>query len=329
MTGPDAGAARDVPMAHAMPAAPGGGPAGADLAWRPVRADAMAARTPTSRAATTWARLVRTPGALIGLTMLAGAVGLSTLGSLASPWGPNDQDIEHLGVPPGVGGHLLGTDPGGFDLYAGLVAGTGRSLLIAAAVGLATPLLGGLYGTLIALWGGRRERVGLWLLDMLILMPAFLVAAVVAGATGGSAVVLAGLLIALGWMPLARVVRAMTHSLRTRDFVRAAHYQGVGTATIIRRHLLPNLGSFLALCVVLGMSSAIVTETALSYLGLGVRPPDVSLGQLIGRASDQLATYPWLFWGPTVCLVWITLGLALVGDGVRDALDPRSRASGG
>ncbi len=274
-------------------------------------------------------RLVRTPGAVLGAAMLAVAVGISVLGPLASAWGPSDQDVEHLGVPPGVGGHLLGTDSGGFDLYAALVAGTGRSLLIAAAVGLCTPLLGGLYGATIAMWGGRRERVGLWVLDMLILMPAFLVAAVVAGASGGSALVLATLLIALGWMPLARVVRAMTHSLRTRDFVRAARYQGVGTAAVIRRHILPNLGSFLVLCVVVGMSSAIVTETALSYLGLGVRPPDVSLGQLIGRASGQLAAYPWLFWGPTVCLVWITLGLALVGDGVRDALDPRSRASGG
>ena len=274
-------------------------------------------------------RLVRTPGAVLGAAMLAVAVTISVLGPLASDWGPSDQDVEHLGVPPGVGGHLLGTDSGGFDLYAALVAGTGRSLLIAAAVGLCTPLLGGLYGATIAMWGGRRERVGLWVLDMLILMPAFLVAAVVAGASGGSALVLATLLIALGWMPLARVVRAMTHSLRTRDFVRAAQYQGVGTAAVIRRHILPNLGSFLVLCVVVGMSSAIVTETALSYLGLGVRPPDVSLGQLIGRASGQLAAYPWLFWGPTVCLVWITLGLALVGDGVRDALDPRSRVSGG
>lgn len=316
-----AGGDRDEsPVAHAMPAAPGGGTAG--LTAAPAR----------SRGRATMRRVGRSPGALLGLGMLVVAVGVSALGPFVpfgGEWGPTDQDIANLGVPPGVGGHLLGTDAGGFDLYANLVAGTGRSLLIAAAVGVGTPLLGGIYGAAIALWGGRRERVGLWVLDMLLVMPAFLVAALVAGATGGSALVLAVLLIALGWMPLARVVRAMTHSLRTRDYVRAARYQGVGTTAVIRRHILPNLGSFLVLCVVLGMSSAIVTETALSYLGLGVRPPDVSLGQLIGRASGQLAVYPWLFWGPTVCLVWITLGLALVGDGVRDALDPRSRASGG
>lgn len=260
--------------------------------------------------------------------MLTSAITLCLLGPGLGRWAVTDQDIDHLGVPPGTAGHLLGTDAGGFDLYALLVTGTGRSLLIAGTVGLFTPLLGGVYGATIAYWGGRRERAGLWLLDMLILMPAFLVAAVVAGASGGSAVVLAVLLTLLGWMPLARVVRAMTQSLRERDYVRAARYQGVSGAAIIRRHILPNLGSFLVMCVVLGMSSAIVTETALSYLGLGVRPPDVSLGQLIGRASDQLAAYPWLFWGPTGALIWITLGLALVGDGVRDALDPASSAGG-
>lgn len=311
------------PLNHAVPPGPGGSPSPTAIERGTLDMGAG------GRGRIVWRRLRRTPGALLGVFLLATAVAFCLFGGQLSRWGAADQDIEHLGSPPGLGGHLLGTDAGGFDLYAQLVAGTGRSLLIAGAVGLCTPLLGGAYGAAIAYWGGRRERVGVWLLDVLILMPAFLVASLVVGATGGSAIVLAVLLILLGWMPLARVVRAMTQSLRERDFVRAARYQGLSDAAIVWRHILPNLGSFLVMCVVLGMSSAIVTETALSYLGLGVRPPDVSLGQLIGRASDQVVAYPWLFWGPTVCLVWITLGLALVGDGVRDALDPGSPAGGG
>lgn len=264
--------------------------------------------------------------------MLVAVIVPAAVGGWIGPWGPTAQDLDNLGVPPGTAGHLLGTDGGGFDTYAQVVAGTGRSLLIAAVVGLCAPLLGGLYGATIALWGGWRERAGLWLLDMLLLLPGFLIVAILAGAGShtpgwaGSAGALAVVLTLLSWMPLARVTRALTRSLREREFVVAARYLGLSTAQIVRRHLLGQLASYLVLAAVLGASSAIVTETLLSYLGLGVRPPEVSLGQLIGSASSQLAAYPWLFWAPTACLVWITLGLALLGDAVRDALDPRSGA---
>lgn len=266
--------------------------------------------------------------------MLLAIVLFSVLGRYATPWGDADQDLDGLGVPPGVGGHLLGTDAGGFDLFAQLVSGTTRSLLIAAVVGLCAPAIGAVYGAGIALLGGRRERVGMWLLDMLLLLPAFLLIALAMTAAdsqdpggrggAGSAWALAVLLTALGWMPLARVVRTLTRSLREREFVRAARYLGCSNASILRRHVAPQLASYLVLMVVLGASTAIVTETLLSYLGVGVRPPEVSLGQLIGRSASQLYAYPWLFWAPTVVLVWITLGLALLGDAVRDALDPNS-----
>lgn len=295
------------------------------------------------------ARFARSTTGIVGLAMLAAVTLLALLGPALSPWDLVTQDFDHLGTPPGVGGHLLGTDAGGLDLLAQLAAGTGRSLLIAAVVGVLTPLLGGVVGATLALWGGRRERVGLWLLDMLLLLPAFLLVAVAmdslamdsfrgpldtaaqaGAATGvsalvpsGSAWLLAGLLTLTGWMPLARVVRAMTRSLRERDFVVAARYLGLSDAQIVRTHLLPHLSSYLLLAVVLGASAAIVTETTLSFLGIGLRPPEVSLGALIGRSTDQVSAYPWLFWAPTAALVWITLALALVGDAARDALDPR------
>lgn len=280
-------------------------------------------------------RVARRPGGLLGAALLLGVVGFAVLGPLLSPWGVGQQDVANLGVAPGVGGHLLGTDPGGFDLLAMLAEGTGRSLLVAGVVGVCTPALGAAYGATIALWGGRRERVGMWLLDMAILLPAFLLVAVAMSAAdqaardghwagAGSAWTLAVLLTLFGWMPLARVVRALTRSLREREFVRAARYLGLSTAQIARRHVLPHLASYLVLAVVLGTSAAIVTETLLSYLGIGVRPPEVSLGQLVGRSASQLYAYPWLFWAPTIVLVWITLGLALLGDALRDALDPRS-----
>lgn len=277
-------------------------------------------------------RAVGRRGGAVGLGMLVAVALFAAFGSLASPWDVGEQDFEHLAVPPLTGGHLLGTDVGGFDGYAMLVAGTGRSLLVAAVVGVCAPLLGAAYGATIGLWGGRRERVGLWLLDMLLLMPAFLLVAVVMSAGGGqrqwwagSAWTLAALLTLVGWMPVARLVRAQTRSLREREFVRAARYLGLSSGQIVRRHVLPHLSSYLVLAVVTGASLAIVTETLLSYLGIGVRPPEVSLGQLVGRSTGQLYAFPWLFWAPTATLVWITLGLALLGDAVRDALDPRGR----
>ncbi len=276
-------------------------------------------------------RLRRSPGAALGAGMLAVAAVFAAVANAPNPWRHDEHDLLHLGVAPGVGGHWLGTTGGGGDLWAMLVHGTGRSLLVAAVVGVATPVLGGVYGATIGYWGGRRERAGMWVLDMLILLPSFLLVAVIMGSGGtgpGGPLTLALLLTGFGWMGIARVVRAQTASLREREFVRAARYLGARDAAIIRRHLLPNLASFLVLSVVLATLSAIVTETALSYLGVGIRPPDVSLGQLLAAGAEQVSAYPWLFWAPVGALVWITVGLALLGDGLRDALDPRGRAMG-
>lgn len=273
-------------------------------------------------------RTLRNKGAVAGLIMLAFAVLFVLLGNIGNPYSYSDQDLVNLGSAPGIDGHRLGTNAGGIDLWAMLVRGTGKSLLIAAVVGIVSPLIAAVYGTAIAFWGGTREKVGMWVLDMLILMPYFLIVAVLMGQTGGGALQLALILTLFGWMGIARVVRATTQSLREREFVQAARYMGVSDWQIIRRHIIPNLGSYLILHIVLGTFGAIIAETALSFLGVGVRPPDVSLGQLIGQSASQISAYPWLFWGPTVCLLWLTVSLALIGDGLRDALDPNS-ASGG
>lgn len=273
-------------------------------------------------------RLLRNKGAVLGLVMLALVTIFALFGNTGNQFTYLDQDLLNLGSKPGEGGHRLGTNGGGIDLWAMLVRGTGKSLLIAFFVGVLAPLIGAVYGTAIAFWGGRREKVGMWILDMLILMPYFLIVAVFMGATGGNALILALLLTAFGWMGLARVIRATTASLREREFVKAAQFMGVSDWNIIRRHIIPNIGSLLIVNIITGTYSAIIAETALSFLGVGVRPPDVSLGALIGSSASQLSAYPWLFWGPTVALLFITFSLALIGDGLRDALDPNSKSGG-
>lgn len=273
-------------------------------------------------------RLLRNKGAVLGLFLLLLVTLFAIFGNVGNRFTYLDQDLLNIGAPPGVGGHRLGTSGGGIDLWAMLVRGTGKSLLIAFFVGVFAPIIGAAYGTAIAYWGGPREKVGMWILDMLILMPYFLIIAVLMGSTGGNALVLALLLTVFGWMGLARVVRATTASLREREFVKAAGYMGVRDVNIIRRHIIPNIGSLLIINIITGTYSAIIAETALSFLGVGVRPPDVSLGSLIGQSASQLAAYPWMFWGPTVCLLMITFSLALIGDGMRDALDPNSKSGG-
>lgn len=282
----------------------------------------------TNKAVLIVKRLLRNKGALLGLVMLAVVTLFALVGNAGNPFTYTDQDLLNIGAPPGEGGHRLGTNSGGIDLWAMLVHGTGKSLLIAMVVGIGAPLIGAVYGTAIAFWGGRREKVGMWILDMLILMPYFLIVAVFMGSTGGSALHLALLLTAFGWMGLARVIRATTASLREREFVRAAGYMGVSDWNIIRRHIIPNIGSLLIINIITGTYGAIIAETALSFLGVGVRPPDVSLGSLIGQSASQLSAYPWMFWGPSLCLVFITFSLALIGDGLRDALDPNSKSGG-
>lgn len=305
----------------ATPGAAGG--AGFARITTPVRAPVG---TPRMRLVTR--RLARNPGAVLGGVMLAAVVLFALAGNAGNPYAYDQQDLLNLGSPPGTAGHRLGTDAGGFDLWAMLVRGTGRSLLVALVVGLVTPLLAAVYGTAIAVRGGTVERVGVWVLDMMLVLPSFLVVAVLMGSTGGGALHLALALTAFGWAGLARVVRASAASLRERDYVRAARYLGVSDREIVLRHIVPNLGSYLVVTVVLTTFGAIVAETTLSFLGVGVRPPDVSLGRLIGDSASQLAAYPWLFWGPTITLQWLTIALALVGDGVRDALDPTSGSGG-
>lgn len=282
----------------------------------------------TNKVALIIKRLLRNKGAVLGLLVLLLITLFALFGNTGRPFTYHDQDLLNLGSPPGVDGHILGTNSGGIDLWAMLVHGTGKSLLIALCVGVGAPLIAAVYGTAIAFWGGKREKVGMWFLDMLILMPYFLIVAVFMSSTGGTSLQLALLLTAFGWMGLARVIRATTASLREREFVRAAGFMGVSDWNIIRRHIIPNIGSLLIINIITSTYGAIIAETALSFLGVGVRPPDVSLGSLIGQSASQLYAYPWMFWGPSLCLVAITFSLALIGDGLRDALDPNSKSGG-
>ncbi len=165
----------------------------------------------------------------------------------------------------------------------------------------------------------------LTIIDLLLVLPAFLIIAILSPVFRGRTwLIFVLLLAAFQWMITARIVRGMTLSLKEREFVQAARFMGVPGWKIIFRHILPNMSSLLIIDATVNVSSLILAEVGLSFFGFGVQPPDVSLGTLIGDYAGAALTYPWEFYFPAGFLVVLVLAINLVGDGLRDALDPNA-----
>lgn len=271
-------------------------------------------------------RLVRSPGVVTGGALLLGLFLFAFAGPHLSGWGYADIDYSALHRPPDAR-HWLGTNRIGQDVYAQCARGLQKSLLIGAlAAGFSTGLAA-FVGVCAGYFGGWADRALMLVVDLMLVVPAFLVLVVVAPrlrALGWPAYV--GLIAAFGWMVTARAVRAMTRSLKERQFVLVAQHMGVGPVLVIRRHILPHMASFLVTDATVAVAGAVISETGLSYFGFGVQPPDVSLGTLIADAADVPTTYPWMFYFPAGLLMLLVLAFHLIGDALRAALDPEAEA---
>jgi peptide/nickel transport system permease protein len=274
-------------------------------------------------------RYARNRSAVAGLVLFALLVLLALTGPFLTKWAYDDLDFLALKQPPSAA-HWLGTDMVGADMFALAVRGLGRSLLIGVIASLGITVIAAFVGTAVAYFEGWREKVGVWVIDMLLVIPTFfLLAIMVKGATGTSGWLwLTAALTIFGWVGYSRILRSIALSLREREYVAAARFMGVPTFTILRRHMIPNLGSILIINTVLGVVGAVQAETGLSFLGFGITPPDTSLGVLIRAGSGTLLTAPWMFLEPAALLLALCFSMTLIGDGLRDALDPSS-ASGG
>jgi peptide/nickel transport system permease protein len=274
-------------------------------------------------------RYSRNVPAVIGLAIFILLVLLAVLGPFIAQWEYDDLDFTALKQPPSAE-HWLGTDVVGADLFAQLVRGLGRSLMIGVIASLGITVIAAFVGTAIAYFEGWRERLGVWVIDMMLVIPTFfLLAIMVKAATGTSGWIwLTIALTIFGWVGYARVLRSVALSLREREYIAAARFMGVPSFTILRRHMIPNLGSILIIHTVLGVVYAVQAETGLSFLGFGITPPDTSLGVLIRAGSGTLLTAPWMFLEPAALLLALCFSMTMIGDGLRDALDPSS-ASGG
>jgi peptide/nickel transport system permease protein len=223
--------------------------------------------------------------------------------------------------------HPFGTTQIGQDVLAQTLRGLQKSLVIGVCVALFSTAIAATAGSVAGLLGGWTDRAIMWFVDLLLVVPSFIIIALFAPRTkgSGSIVLLIVLLAAFGWMISARIVRGLTLSLRDREFVKAARYMGAPTRTVILSHIIPNIASILIIDTTLSVGAAIMAETGLSFLGFGVQPPDVSLGSLIAAGTKSALTYPWLFLFAGGLLIITVLSANLVGDGLRDAFDPSAK----
>jgi peptide/nickel transport system permease protein len=272
--------------------------------------------------------LVRNKAALVGLAILLVVTAGAVLAPVVSPADPLLQDVSVRLKPPTLEGgdgqaHLLGTDHLGRDILSRLIYGARISL----AIGISAVAVAGTLGTLIGLVagyrGGRVDDLCMRLTDTMLAMPFILLALAVIAVLGSS---LRNIIFVLGitsWVSYARVVRAEVLTLRTREFVAAAQALGGQGTRIIFRHLLPNVLTPVIVIATLEVARMIILESALSFLGLGVQPPTPTWGGMLADGRAYLSTAWWLATFPGLCIMLSVLGINLLGDWLRDVLDPR------
>ncbi|MFG2072353.1 ABC transporter permease [Nonomuraea maritima] len=271
-------------------------------------------------------RLFRNNQARYGFAALILLVLLAYVGPYFGKYDWTNKDFMAFLSAPSAD-HWWGTTSIGQDLYAVALRGMQKSILIGLMVALISTGLAAIVGAFAGYFGGWVDRVLMWGVELLLVLPSFLLIAIVSPRLkSGNWLWFVVLLAAFGWMVTSRVVRSMTMSLREREYVQAALFMGIPRWKIIFRHIVPNMSSLLIIDATLNVSSAIIGEAALSFFGFGIQPPDVSLGTLIAAGSDNATGYPWLFAFPAGLLVLLVLSVNLIGDGLRDALDPGSNS---
>ncbi|MEV0583775.1 ABC transporter permease [Nonomuraea sp. NPDC050310] len=262
---------------------------------------------------------------LIGFVLLALMFVLAFFGPLLGHWSYTDKDFTAFLAPPSAS-HWWGTLQTGADVYALTLRGMQKSLLVGLLVGVISTAIAAVVGAFGGYFLGWTDRVLQWVVSLLLVLPSFLILAIMSPLFSGGAWVLFVIMLALFmWMITSRVVRGLTISIKEREFVAAARFMGVPAWKIIFQHIIPNMSSLLIVDATLNVSAAILTETVLSYFGFGIQPPDVSLGSLIADGSKTATYAPWTFWFAAGVLVVTVLAVNLIGDSLRDAFDPTSK----
>ena len=302
----------------------------------------LATRTAATRIAETqagrslWAdarrRFLRNRAALTGLIVLGLVAAFALIGPAVAPWNYEDIDwgvlgqVETMGRPSLASGHWFGTDPLGRDLFARTMQGTQVSLMVGIVGALIAVTVGTLYGAIAGYFGGRVDDIMMRVVDVLMSIPYMFVLILLLVVFGRSMFMLFLGIGLISWLDMARIARGQTMTLRGREFVEAAQATGVPPITIILRHIVPNLLGVVIVYATLLVPSMIIYESFISFLGLGVQEPLTSWGALINEGAAEMASGTlWMLIFPLLFFVVTLFALFFVGDGLRDALDPKDR----
>jgi peptide/nickel transport system permease protein len=269
-----------------------------------------------------WARFRRNKLAMSGLVMVGGLFLVSLFAPWLAPYDPGFIDLKAVLMPPDSE-HWLGTDPLGRDVLSRIIYGSQVSLKVGfVSVGLAT-LIGILVGSLAGYYGGWTDLVLMRFVDLMLCFPSFFLILAVIAVLEPS---IWNIMVVIGitsWMGVARLVRAELLSLKEREFVVAARALGASDVRLILRHLLPNALAPVMVSATLGVAGAILTESALSFLGLGVQPPTPSWGNILTAGKDNIEIAWWLSVFPGLAILLTVMSYNLLGEGIREAIDPR------
>lgn len=269
-------------------------------------------------------RIRRNRMAMAGLGIVAILFCVAISANQLAPYPPSRIDTANILAPP-TWKHLLGTDVLGRDVLSRIIYGAGVSLSVGfVAVGIST-LIGMILGALSGYYSGLIDRIVMRFVDVMLCFPSFFLILAVIAFVGPS---IWNIMIVIGvtsWMGVARLVRAEFLSIRERDFVQAAISQGASDARIIFLHILPNAMAPVLVAATLGIASAVLIESGLSFLGIGVQPPDPSWGNMLTEGKDNIEIAWWLSLFPGMAILITVMGYNMLGEGIRDSLDPRLR----
>ena len=261
---------------------------------------------------------------LVSLIVIFLLILFSILAPWLTPYGEADMDLMHRLSPPSAE-HLLGTDEAGRDVLTRLLYGSRVSLMVGIVPTLLSMVIGAVLGVTAGYLGGAVDSIIMRLADIVLAFPSMLLAMVIMYTLGDGLFNVFLTLTLMNWGTVARIARAETLKLKTIDYVEAARSIGMSKGRIIMRHILPNCIPTLIVLFTLNVPSAILTESALSFLGLGIKPPSASWGLMVNTGRQYLFNAPWLSFAPSGAIMLAVLSFNFLGDGLRDAIDPRLR----
>lgn len=270
-------------------------------------------------------RFLRHRLAIVGLVILAVMIVMAVLAPWIAPYDPTKLDLRSLKQPPSAA-HPFGTDTVGYDVFSRFVWGARTSLIVGFGAVTVSVVIGTALGVLSGFYGGWVDSVISRVIEVLLSLPALLLVAIFVSVIGPSLQSVIIVIALLTWPQIARLVRGQYLVLRESEFITAARVIGAGDRKIMFRHLLPNVLGPLSVAATFYMAMAILLEASLSFLGLGVKPPAPSWGNMVALATNPnvLQNLPWVWVPPALAIALIVLAINFVGDGLRDAVDPRA-----